>query len=180
MQAATEKDTQLNIKRFPGSEGAFWRRSGSVGNGIRVLQASPDHMHGVGRTDFSRILPSLSSSSVDQASDSVMREHQPVDLLEDQFRSLAPQRCSRSQKMGLNLIVSVLDFSSFVIQAGELAGRECAGVEKRRREPVGFAGRFREPVLHHPDPANTSASPTVDSRFPQFRRPRTVLERLAR
>ena len=82
-----------------------------------------------------------------------MRERQPVDLLEDQIRGLAPQSGSRAEQMDLDFVVRVLDFPSLVLQAAALAGRESAGVEKRRLEPV----------LHHPAPAGAAARSAVQS-----------------
>ena len=66
------------------------------GNGARILQVPADHAHGVDEADLVQILQGLSGRPVDQAPHGVMREHQLVDLLEDQIRGLAPQRGSRS------------------------------------------------------------------------------------
>ena len=86
-----------------------------------------------------------------------MREHQPVDLLKDQFRSLASQHDTRSKQIGLDLVMHVFDLPTLVVQAGEFVGWESIGIAKRRRKPDGFAGAFREAVLHHPDPASVAA-----------------------
>ena len=134
------------------------RASGSGGNGVRILQAPPSHAHGVGGTDPVRVLPGLSGRPADQAPHGAVREHQPVDLPKDQIRRLAPQRGSRPEQMGLDLVASILDLPPLVVQACELAGR---GREASSRADIPRPGSGRRrgsaggPI---PNPAVRSAT----------------------
>ena len=86
------------------------RASGSGGHGARILQAPPNHAHGVGRTDPVRVLPGLSDRPVDQAPHGAVREHQPVDLLKDQVRRLVPQRGSCNSFVTLRRLPPAITF----------------------------------------------------------------------
>ena len=76
------------------------------GGNARVLATAAHDPHGVDERKAVRVLVHLARRLMDQTPHGVMRQHQPMDLLQHQIRRLAQDRAG-PQDVGLDLVVGV-------------------------------------------------------------------------